>query len=293
MEPLDSRAFQERLLLDAVLTDKEFYQRLVASDVYQAGDIERAFNLFRTSAGDTSYQVLVGNIDLNGAVLADLAAGSAPVSKAAFEKSPFLRHLYVVDFNEAELGVAKEGLSEVSVDFLEEPVQSLSIPDSSVDVAFCHLGLMLFRPLDEAMESIQRIIKPGGAFVFNTFRAETGSIENAYLDVIIRHEDDILRFAEHGYGDERTHTQESLSELFAATNQFEPLEFTDYSVSIRDTPESVYEALKTYYQLGYLLDRGNAAELKQELLAVLSAGVDASDKVSFELPMTRAVAVRK
>jgi ubiquinone/menaquinone biosynthesis C-methylase UbiE len=293
LEPSDKESFHQRLQSDEVLKDHEFYQRLVTSEIYQAGDIESAFNRFRTSTGETSYQILVGDIDLNGSVVADLAAGSAPVSKAAFEQSPLLRHLYVVDFNEAELAVAKEGLSEVSADFLVEPLQSLSIPDNSVDVAFCHLGIMLFRPLDSAMDSIQRIIKPGGSFIFNTFREVTGAIENAYLDVIIRHEADIPRFAEHGYGDERTHTKESLSQLFSATNQFEPLAFTDYAVEISDTPETVYEAVKTYYQLGYLLERENAAELKQELLAVLRSGMDASGKLTFEMPFTKVTTTKK
>ncbi len=126
---------------------------------YHAGNpgiTETAFEHARDAALGTPHDwlaaVLPGRV---GAVL-DVACGSAPM----FDRLEHDSYLGV-DLSSAELDLARaRGRGPVVM----VDARRLPLPDASVDTVVCSMGLMLVQPVEDAVQEIARVLRPGGRF---------------------------------------------------------------------------------------------------------------------------------
>ena len=64
-------------------------------------------------------------------------------------------------------GAARAGLENIAT--VESPAEELSTTQEPLDAAICRLGLMLFTSPQKALESVQRVLKPGARFAALVF----------------------------------------------------------------------------------------------------------------------------
>jgi SAM-dependent methyltransferase len=111
--------------------------------------LARAFH-----GGTTAYQWLAEPAPARGPVL-DLACGSAPMRAAL---GPGIDYLGV-DRSPAELAAAHVTAAGRLV---HADASALPLGDSSVDAVLCSMALMILQPLEQVLEEIHRVLRPGG-----------------------------------------------------------------------------------------------------------------------------------
>ncbi len=276
-------------------TDREFYNAIKQSDIYRGGDIEDTFTYFKTSEGQTSYEFLLNAVpNLRGKTVVDLAGGSGPLSKLLVEAVGPQGQVILVDFNEEELSVARQKIRSKNIEFLSEDAQNLSsIPSSSVDVIFCSLGLMLFRPLQPVVAEIFRILKPGGILsgivlpddLFNTKR----TIFNEYLEAAAQYDSPELELEKWGWGDLGADNVQGMRKFFNETTGFSPdMRVEEFTLAYEDKPENMLILLRGFFQTSYLIrDKETRNELEKKLLAVLKKHQSEDGLMLFQLPFIR------
>jgi ubiquinone/menaquinone biosynthesis C-methylase UbiE len=106
------------------------------------------------STGQTPYEWLRSQwIPAAGEVVLDLACGSAPLWTESSND-----HVIGVDRSQSELQLAAERLNDVIVG----DVGLLPFQDDSIDHIACSMALMVFTPLQQSVDEIARVLRPGG-----------------------------------------------------------------------------------------------------------------------------------
>jgi ubiquinone/menaquinone biosynthesis C-methylase UbiE len=270
--------------------DEELYGRIRESDLYQAGDLASAFNLFKTTDNHYSYEMLIaGPYHLNGKTILDMPCGSGPLTQMVGHEVGPTGHVIGVDFNDDEIKKARATIKQENIQFLCENAQNLSVSTQSIDVIFCHLGLMLFHPLEPVIKTISRILKPGGFFVANLISGKDHSaVFQDYCKITHDYEQYIPKAHRFSWGDPRVNTTEGLSALFNTGLGFSrAIERTQYIVGHCDTPETMLKLLRAFFQISYLLEENDRIKCERELLNMLEKSEDKSGQVNFEIPFEK------
>ena len=122
--------------------------------------------LFDEYAADLARRVRVGPA---GAVL-ETAAGTGIASRHLRDALPAETRLVVTDLNEPMLAIARTKFQAgESVEFRTSNAQHLEFPDASFEAVACEFSLMFFPDKLAAAGEAARVLKPGGAFVFNVW----------------------------------------------------------------------------------------------------------------------------
>lgn len=108
-------------------------------------------------SGMTAYQWLAEPAPLRGAVL-DLACGSAPMRAALNPDVDYLG----VDRAAAELAAAHAMATRRLV---RADAAALPVADTSVDAVVCSMALMILQPLEQVLDELRRVLRPGGLLV--------------------------------------------------------------------------------------------------------------------------------
>lgn len=277
---------------DLSMNDQSLYGRMAASELYQAGDIASVFNMFRTADNQTSYEALIaGPYHLKGKTILDIPCGSGPLIQLMSNEVGSSGKLIGVDFNGDEIKKARESIKQENIQFLCEKAQSLSIASNTIDVIFCHLGLMLFNPIEPVIKEMSRVLKQGGFFVANLISSENHSaVFEEYCKITHAYERHISEAQQFSWGDPRVNTSEGLKELFGVDHGFSGnVEKTRYTVGHRDTPETMLKLLRTFFQISYLLAKDDRIKCEKELLAVLERFQDKNGQVNFEIPFEKVI----
>jgi ubiquinone/menaquinone biosynthesis C-methylase UbiE len=274
--------------------DQELYSRILASELYQAGDIASVFTIFKTAENRSSYETLIAGHHLTGKTVLDMPCGSGPLTQLIGKEVGPMGHVVGIDFNNEEIKKARESIKQENIQLLCEKAQNLSVPSHSIDTIFCHLGLMLFHPLEPVIETISRILKPGGFFVANLISSNGHSaVFQDYCTITHEYEQYIPKAQQFSWGDSRVNTIGGLQTLFTSDLGFaDAIERVQYTVSHRDTPESMLKLLRTFFQINYLLEEKVRVKCEKELLVVLEKFKDDSGRVNFEIPF-EIIIVRK
>ena len=115
----------------------------------------------------------------------DIACGTGVVARLALEAVGPQGHVAGVDANPGMLQVARE-TGGGAIDWHQAPAEQLPVPDSSIDVALCSLGLMFFGDKPQAIREIRRVLTPGGRAILGT-PGPTPALFNAIDQALITH----------------------------------------------------------------------------------------------------------
>ncbi len=136
----------------------------------------------------------------------EVAAGTGVVTRKLAETLPEDVAITATDLNQPMIDEASSIGTKQPVIWRQADAMSLPFPDRSFDVVVCQFGAMFFPEKPRAFAEARRVLRPGGAFIFNVWDRLTDNevaqlISDAAASVF---PDDPPRFLErtpYGYND--------------------------------------------------------------------------------------------
>lgn len=286
------KAFQDLKTGDGASGEK--FRKLIAEFHEELpGITEETWGTFRTKDAVTSYSHLIDSVPLaDGMTILDLACGNGPLIQELLKRhSP--SKVYGVDLALAEIEAAKQRIHHPTVSFIQASADRLPISDASVDVVFCHMAFMLFKPIEPVLRELARILKPGGvlAAVVGTGTGQgVYSEAMTYLKQAIQEE--APEWGQVGMGDPRAYSQEGIRSLFSASEGFCTPRVEPYFLYSEGKPTEVAKLLPKSFYSTDLLAPARRTELEKQLEQLFEKAKDTHGKVKLELNMLRFQATR-
>ena len=111
----------------------------------------------------------------------EIAAGTGVVTRELAKRlSPDVQ-ITATDLNEPMLAQASTRATARAVEWRQADAMQLPFGDGMFDLAVCQFGAMFFPDKPRAFSEVRRVLRPGGAFLFNVWdRIE----ENEFADVV-------------------------------------------------------------------------------------------------------------
>jgi len=135
----------------------------------------------------------------------ELAAGTGVVTRHLAARLPTSTSITATDLNPPMVEHASSIGTARPISWQQADAQSLPFDDASFDVVACQFGVMFFDRA-RAFAEVYRVLRPGGAFVFNTWdRIEANEFADVVTEAVsTMFPDDppiFLRRTPHGYHD--------------------------------------------------------------------------------------------
>ncbi len=111
----------------------------------------------------------------------EVACGTGVVTRALAEALPEECGIVATDLNEAMVAHGQQIGTTRPVTWRQADVMALPYPDESFDVVVCQFAVMFFPDRVAAYREIHRVLRPGGAFLFNVWNSID---QNEFADVV-------------------------------------------------------------------------------------------------------------
>ena len=113
----------------------------------------------------------------------EIAAGTGVVTRAMAKRLPASTSIVATDLNAPMIERAQAIGTARPVEWRTADASSLPFGDGAFDAMVCQFGVMFFPDKAKAFAEARRVLKPGGAFLFNAWdRIE----DNEFADVVTR-----------------------------------------------------------------------------------------------------------
>jgi ubiquinone/menaquinone biosynthesis C-methylase UbiE len=104
----------------------------------------------------------------------EIAAGTGVVTRVLSKRLPATTTIVATDLNAPMIERAKAMGTSRPVEWRQADAMSLPFPDASFDAVACQFGAMFFPDKAKAFAETRRVLRPGGAYLFNVWdRVET------------------------------------------------------------------------------------------------------------------------
>jgi SAM-dependent methyltransferase len=159
---------------------------MTATDAVFAGSIPALYDHY---LGPLLFAPYAADIAARAAALAperilETAAGTGIVTAALAAALPEAE-ITATDLNQAMLDVAAGALT--GIDFRQADAQALPFADAAFDLVVCQFGVMFFPDRIAAFAEARRVLRPGGAFLFNAWdRLERNPVTAAIGDALAK-----------------------------------------------------------------------------------------------------------
>jgi ubiquinone/menaquinone biosynthesis C-methylase UbiE len=211
------------------------------SDTAFAGSIPELYDthfvplIFEPYAADLARRIAA----LAPARVLETAAGTGVVTRALARALPAGTELVATDLNQPMLDRAAAVGTARPVQWRQADALQLPFEDASFDVVACQFGAMFFPDKPRGYAEARRVLRPGGAFVFNVWdRIEDNEFADTVTATLARlFPDDPPRFmarTPHGYYDRTTIARDLASGGFTAAPRFDTLTARSRAESARD-----------------------------------------------------------
>ena len=169
----------------------------------------------------------------------EIAAGTGVVTRALASALPSSVAIVATDLNQAMLDQAAAVGAARAVEWRQADAMQLPFEDAAFDAVVCQFGVMFFPDKPKAFAEARRVLKPGGAFVFNAWdRIE----ENEFADVVTTALESIFpqdppRFmvrTPHGYHDPKQIARDLAAGGFAGAPRIDTVAARSRAKSPRD-----------------------------------------------------------
>jgi SAM-dependent methyltransferase len=217
-------------------------------DLAFAGGIPEAYDtllvplIFEPYAIDLARRVAA----LSPARVLETAAGTGAVTRALARVLPPEVELVATDLNPPMLERAQAMGAARSVQWRQADAMRLPFDDGCFDAVACQFGVMFFPDKASAFREVRRVLRPGGAWIFNVWdRLEDNEFALAVSDALARlypqDPADFMARIPHGYFDRATIEAHLAEGGFEAPPEWETL-------ATRSTAESALAAAAAYCQ---------------------------------------------
>jgi ubiquinone/menaquinone biosynthesis C-methylase UbiE len=169
----------------------------------------------------------------------EIAAGTGVVTRALASALPGSVAIVATDLNQAMLDQAAAAGTARAVEWRQADAMQLPFEGAAFDAVVCQFGVMFFPDKPKAFAEARRVLKPGGAFVFNAWdRIE----ENEFADVVTTALESIFpqdppRFmarTPHGYHDPKQIARDLAAGGFAGAPRIDTVAARSRAKSPRD-----------------------------------------------------------
>lgn len=117
----------------------------------------------------------------------EVAAGTGVVTRALSAALPGVA-IVATDLNPAMLDQAKAAGTRGKVEWQQADAQQLPFPDASFDAVVCQFGVMFLPDKVKGYAEARRVLKPGGAFLFNVWdRLEANEFPDVITQALAKH----------------------------------------------------------------------------------------------------------
>jgi SAM-dependent methyltransferase len=99
----------------------------------------------------------------------EIAAGTGVVTRAMRERLPVTTAIVATDLNQAMLDTAARIGTAGAVEWQQADAMALPFDDASFDAVVCQFAVMFFPDKAKAFAESRRVLRPGGAFLFNAW----------------------------------------------------------------------------------------------------------------------------
>jgi SAM-dependent methyltransferase len=113
----------------------------------------------------------------------ELAAGTGVVTRAMAAAMEPTTSIVATDLNQAMIDEAAAMEMPRKVEWRQADAMQLPFDDASFDVVVCQFGVMFFPDRTQAYAEARRVLRPGGAFIFNVWDSLD---DNEIADAIVR-----------------------------------------------------------------------------------------------------------
>ena len=159
-----------------------YHRRVATNDEAFTGSIPKIYEtylvplIFRPYADDIARRLTAR---APSRVL-EIAAGTGVVTRAMAAALPETTEIVATDLNPAMLEQAAAVGTMRPVEFTPADAMQLPFPDQSFDAVVCQFGVMFFADKPRGLSEFRRVLKPGGALIFNVWdRIETNEFADA------------------------------------------------------------------------------------------------------------------
>jgi SAM-dependent methyltransferase len=154
----------------------------------------------------------------------EVAAGTGVLTRALASKLPATSLIVATDLNDAMLARAAAVGTDRPVEWRRADAMALPFDDGAFDAVVCQFGVMFFPDKGRAFSEAQRVLKPGGMFVFSVWdRIEENEFAHLVTTALVsRFPDNPPRFlarTPHGYFDTSVIERDLRAGGFSGSNQ--------------------------------------------------------------------------
>jgi ubiquinone/menaquinone biosynthesis C-methylase UbiE len=116
----------------------------------------------------------------------EVAAGTGVATRAMAAALPESVSIVATDLNQAMIDHAAAVGTKRAVEWRQADAMKLPFPDASFDAVVCQFGVMFFPDRPKAFAEARRVLRPGGAFVFNAWdRIEDNEFADAVTESLV------------------------------------------------------------------------------------------------------------
>lgn len=118
---------------------------------------------------------------MNVSRILEVAAGTGVVTRALATLANEQISIVATDLNQAMLDQAATVATARPIRWQQADAMALPFPDGEFDAVVCQFGVMFFPDKSKAFSEARRVLKPGGAFIFNVWDRIA---ENEFADTV-------------------------------------------------------------------------------------------------------------
>lgn len=274
-------------LLKGVQPSSEEWERLLIEAHRNAPQMSpAAFAECKDSQGCSSYQWAAESVRglKSSTCVVDLACGDGFLIPLLQSHLPSSCSVFGIDMAESGLELARARKLPGLVEFRRARAQETGLKSNSVDAVVCHMGFMLMLPIEQVVDELMRVLKPGGLFtaVVSNRSVRTGPFKEV-LDIVSKtlHEK-FPKMASPATGDPRTETEEGMNSLFEGRAEIVSTEDRFFGRNV--DANGVWNQVKDMYLIGGLPSEVKVSIREEVLSAFQPRGV-----VRFEFAFRRFV----
>jgi SAM-dependent methyltransferase len=168
----------------------------------------------------------------------EIAAGTGVVTRALASALPENVSIVATDLNQAMLDHASALGTKRPVEWRQADAMQLPFRDGTFDAVVCQFGVMFFPEKSKAFAEARRMLRPGGAFIFNAWDSITenefaNTVTTALETVFPKDPPRFMARTPHGYHDTRLIERDLAKGGFVATPRIDTISARSRATSPR------------------------------------------------------------
>ncbi len=177
----------------------------------------------------------------------ETAAGTGVVTRELSRVLPVGVEMVATDLNQQMLDRAAVVGTDRPVRWQQADAMALPFDDSSFDAVICQFGVMFFPDKAKAFAEARRVLRPGGAFVFNVWDGLADNdfarlVDETLATVFPQDPPDFIGHIPHGYHDRVTIAADLMSAGFTAAPSFDTVVHSSRAVTPLEAATAVCQA---------------------------------------------------